>query len=170
MWLHCSRALAIFAPQGIKMESAAPGEMQWDEHGGTFVPRVGGLEVTPVAEPAPASGIWLEVALPLPESLLPAIREFAGAHRLPLTLLSPPPAELTETPILAAGHVPGQNLFIYCEEPQLHLRARGPQTLELTVTGAFKARRLPSREPDVVVHLAPAAMARLLSYVLALTG
>jgi len=175
MWLHCSRALAIFAPQGIKMENAAPGEMQWDEHGGTFVLRVGGLEVTPiaepaaVAEPAPTSGIWLEVALPLPESLLSAIREFAGAHRLPLTLLSPPPAELTETPILAAAHVPGQNLFIYCEEPQLHLRALGPHTLELTVTGAFKARRVPSREPDVVVHLAPAAMARLLSHVLALT-
>jgi hypothetical protein len=119
MWLPCSRARAIFALQGIEMESAAPGEMQWDEHGGTFVLRVGGLEVTPVAEPAPASGIWLEVALPLPAPLLPAIREFAG-RRLPLTL-SPRRRRIAE-PYSGAAR-PGQNLFIYCEEPQLHLRA-----------------------------------------------
>jgi hypothetical protein len=170
MLLPCSRALAIFTPEGIALGGAFPAQMQWDEHGGTFVLRVGGLEVSPVAEPPAASGIWLEVALPLPESLLSAMREFAGAHRLPLTPRSPPPPELTETPMLAAAHVPGPNRFIYCEEPQLRARALDPQTLEIAVTGVFKARRLPCQEPDVVVHLASAAMARLLSYVLALTG
>jgi len=170
MLLPCSRALAIFAPEGIALGGALPARMQWDEHGGTFVLRLEGLEVSAVAETPAASGIWLEVALPLPESVLSAMREFAGAHRLPLTPLSPPPAELTETPMLAAAHVPGPSLFIYCEDPQLRVRAQGPQSLEIAVTGAFKARRLPCQEPDVVVHLTAAAMARLLSYVLALNG
>jgi hypothetical protein len=167
MLLPCSRALAVFAPEGIALGGAFPARMQWDEHGGTFVLRLTELEVSPVAETPAASGIWLEVALPLPESLLSAMREFAGAHRLPLTLPSPPPAELAETPMLAAAHVPGPNRFIYCEEPALRARALGPQALEIAVTGVFKARRLPCQEPDVIIHLTAASMSRLLAALMA---
>ena len=57
MWLPCSRALAIFTPEGIALGGAFPAQMQWDEHGGTFVLRLEGLEVSAVAETPAASGI-----------------------------------------------------------------------------------------------------------------
>ena len=168
MLLPCSRTRAVFAAAGVQLANAAPAGLLLDEHGGTFVLRVDGLEVLEVADPAADSGIWLEVALPLPESLLAEIRGFAGNYRLPLAPMSPPPSELTEVPILAAGHVPGKNLFVYSEESALQARAAGPQTLELSVTGIFRSRKVPCREPDLVVHLTAAAMARLLSFLLAL--
>lgn len=167
MLLPCSRARAVFAAAGVQLANAAPASLLLDEHGGTFVLRVDGLEVLEVADPAADSGIWLEVALPLPGSLLAEIRGFAGNYRLPLAPMSPPPSELTEVPILAAFHVPGQNLFIYCEEPNLRVRATVPQTLEMAVTGEFRSRRVPCREADVVLHLTAAAMSRLLGGLLA---
>jgi hypothetical protein len=166
MWLPCSRARAVFASEGVQLVNAAPTAVVGDEHGGAFILRVEGLQVLEGTDPAPGSAIRLEVTLPLPEALLAEIREFAGNHRLPLAPLPPPPSELAEAPILAASHVPGRNLFVYCEEPVLHVRALDPQTLELAVTGAFRSRRVPCREADVVVHLTPAAMGRLLSYLL----
>ena len=167
MLLPCSRARAVFALQELQLTNPSPTGVLWDEHGGTFVLRVEGLEVGAAADPAAESGLWLEVACPLPVAFRDEIREFANQHRLPLAPMSPAPAELTETPILAAGHVPEKNLFIYCEEPTLRARLTGHETLELAVRGIFKARKLPCRETDLVVHLSAAAMSRLLSYLLA---
>jgi hypothetical protein len=162
--LTCSRVRAIFAPEGIILEGREPLDLQLDEHGGTYVLRVVGLEVSQVAEPAPASGIWLEVALPPEGVLLPEIAAFAAQHRLALAPVSPPPAELLETPILAACHIPGKNLFIYGEATQLRVRLLDPRSLELTVAGEFRARRVPCREPDIVLHLTAPSMARLLAF------
>ncbi len=163
MLLPCSRARAVFAAAGVQLANAAPAGLLLDEHGGTFVLRVDGLEVLEVADPAADSGIWLEVALPLPESLLAEIRGFAGNYRLPLAPMSPPPSELTEVPILAAGHVPGKNLFVYCEESALQVRATGPQTLELarhrgsSGPGRCPAGSRPGGAPDRGRH-GPAAV------------
>ena len=74
---------------------------------------------------------------------------------------------ISETPILVAGHIPGNNLFIYCEAPGLTLRRSGRQTMELRVDGVFKARRVPCQETDLVIHLEMAAMCRLLAGMLA---
>ena len=40
--------------------------------------------------------------------------------------------------------------------------------MELAVTGSFKARRVPCRETDLVIHLTRAAMGRLVALVLSL--
>jgi hypothetical protein len=99
------------------------------------------------------------------ETLIAAVAEFAGRHRLPLAP-GPCAPELDLRPILAACHVPGKNLFVYCEEAQLQVRPGAGKTLTFSVTGAFKARRVPCREPDVVIHLTGADIPRLLSYLL----
>ncbi len=72
-----------------------------------------------------------------------------------------------EEAILAACHLPGQNLFIFAEEPRLAVKKRG-ESVELAVTGSFKARRVPCKETDLVIHLTRAAMARLVALVLSL--
>lgn len=164
MLVPCSRVRAVFTPEGIQLHNPAPVSMLWDEHGGTFVLKVSDLEVLEAAAAPAESGIWLDLALTAPQALLQEITGFARHHRLPLAPLSPPPAELTEAPMLAAFHVPGQNLFVYCEDPRLRVRVSGPRTLELAVTGEFRARRVPCREVDVVVHLSAAASSRLLAY------
>jgi hypothetical protein len=167
MIFPCPRVKANFPTEDLRLASAAA-RLVWDEHGGTFVLRVEGLEVLEPAEPRGESGIRLEVALPEPGTLFRSLSGFAGEHGL---LLATPAAgaELSEIPILAACHVPGKNLFIFCEDPHLSLRLKDSQNLEMRVTGAFKSRRVPSQEADIIIHLSLASMTRLLAGLLAMS-
>ena len=168
MLFSCPRAQANFPSEKLRLANRAPARLVWDEHGGTFVLRVEGLEVLEAPELQGEAGIRLEVALPEPAALAGQIESFAGQHSLHL---GPGPlrAEFSETPVLAAGHIPGKNLFIFCEEPRLMVRRRETQVMELWVTGAFKSRRVPCQETDVVIYLEAAAMGRLLAGLLAWT-
>lgn len=169
MQLPCSRIQAVFAAAPVKLENHTPVPLLLDEHGGTYVLRVAGLHVLEWPEPPPQSGVFLEIALPGDGSWRGAAQEFASRHSLPLTTWAPPPEELLEQPLLSACHVPEKTLFIFCEDSLLRLRAPTPQTLELTVTGPFTSRRLPSRETDLIIQLAPPAVARVLSFLLSLS-
>ncbi len=162
--LPLNRARAILAPQGITLEDREPLQLQLDEHGGTYVLRVAGLEENPLTEPGPPSGIWLEAALPPEDAWGPEITAFAAQHRLDLTPPPELPSELLETPILAACHVPGQNLFMYGEATEMRVRLLEPQILALAVTGEFRVRRVPCQEADIVLHLSVRSMARLLAF------
>ena len=102
---------------------------------------------------------------PLPEELIRSLEEFAAQQQLPLAPPSGP--ELVEDVVLAACHLPVQNLFVFAEEPRLVVKRRG-EAVELALTGAFKARRVPCQETDLVIHLTRAAMARLVALVLSL--
>jgi hypothetical protein len=166
MLIPCSRAQAVVADSGIRLDRSAPGFMVWDEHGGTFVLRVEELAATEVAAGESETGIILEIPLSSPEGLIRGLEEFAAQQQLPLALPSPGP-ELLEEAVLAACHLPGQSLFIFAEEPRLAVKKRG-EIVELSVTGNFKARRVPCQETDLVIHLTRVAMARLVALVLAL--
>jgi hypothetical protein len=165
MLIPCLKAEARFADPGLRLGRATPAPMVWDEHGGTFVLRVDDLEVAEVSPPEPESGLSLTISLTPADQLSHALEEFAARHQLPLT--SPSALELAETAILAACHLPGRNLFIFAEAPGLVARRRGA-TLEVEVSGGFKARRVPCQATDLVLHLDKAAMARLVSYALGL--
>jgi hypothetical protein len=165
MLIPCSRAQAIFAGQGVRLERLAPGSMVWDEHGGIYILRVEELAVTEVQPTGGETGMRLEIPLSSREGLGRDLEEFAAAQTLPLA----PPAslELTETAVLAACHLPGQNLFIFAEDPELSAIGGG-DTLIITIAGTFKARRVPCQATDLVIHLNKAAMARLTALVLSL--
>jgi hypothetical protein len=160
---------ANFPGEGLRLENRAQARMVWDEHGGTFVLRVEGLEVPEAAPPQGEPGIRLEFSLPEPESLAREVETFGGRHSLRPAPESAGP-ELAETPILVACHIPGRNLFIFCEESRLTVRLIAAQTMELLVTGVFKARQVRCTEPDLVIHLTTASMARLLGGLLGLTA
>jgi len=166
MLFECLRVEANFPAEKLRLANLTPARLVWDEHGGTFVLRVEGLEVLEVPGLQGEAGIRLEVALPEPAALAGQIERFAGQHSLHL---GPGPlrVEFSETPFLAACHIPGENLFIFCEEPRLTVRRCGFKTMEMHVTGVFKARRVPCQETDVVIHLGVAAMCRLLGAMLA---
>jgi hypothetical protein len=165
MLIPCSRAQVVVAEPGIRLERQTPGSMVWDEHGGTFILRVDDLTATEVPGGQSETGIILEIPLSCREELIGSLEEFAAQQELPQ---SPPPGpELLEVAVLAACHLPGQNLFVFAEEPRLWVKKRG-ETVEIAVTGLFKARRVPCRETDLVIHLTKAAMARLVSSVLSL--
>jgi hypothetical protein len=166
MLFHCHLVQANFSGEKLGLVNQDQTELLWDEHGGTFVLRVEGLEVVEVPEAVGEVGVRIEVDLPEPASLAQRIESFAGRHSLRLG--QDTVAEvISETPILVACHIPGKHLFIYCEEPRLTLRLSGRQTMELRVEGVFKARRLPCQETDLVIHLEMAAICRLLAGMLA---
>ena len=165
MLIPCSRIQAIFAVQGVRLARHTPGFMVWDEHGGTFVLRVDELAATEVAAGESESAVILEIPLSLPEGLIRSLTEFAAQQQFPLAPPSGP--ELLEEVVLAACHLPVQNLFVFAEEPRLVVKRRG-EAVELALTGAFKARRVPCQETDLVIHLTRAAMARLVALVLSL--
>jgi hypothetical protein len=165
MLIPCSRAQAIFAVQGVRLDRHTPGFMVWDEHGGTYVLRVDELAATEVAPDESETGILLEIPLSSREALRRDLEEFAAQQQLPLA--PPSGSELAEAVILTACHLPGQNLFIFAEEPEVAARRRG-ESLEIAVSGTFKARRVPCQATDLVIHLTKAAMARLVALVLSL--
>lgn len=165
MLLTCLEVKAYFADQGIGLARPTPGPVLWDEHGGTFILRVDDLEVVEEYAPESESGCRLEIALAPQETLTRDLEEFAAQHQLPLA--PPPGPELSETPILAACHLPGKNLFIFAEEPTLAAQKRGA-AVTLTVTGLFKARKVPCQATDLVIHFSRAAMARMVAFLLTL--
>ena len=163
MLIPCSRAQAVVADSGIRLVRHTPGFMVWDEHGGTFVLRVDELAATEVAAGESESAIILEIPLSAREELIRSLEEFAAQQQLPLAPPSSP--ELVVEVVLAACHLPGQNLFVFAEEPRLLGKRRG-EAVELALTGDFKARRVPCWETDLVIHLTRVAMARLVAFVL----
>jgi len=165
MLIPCSRAQAVIADPGIRLDRHAPGFMVWDEHGGTFILRVDELAATEGAAGESGTVIILEIPLSLREALIRSLEEFAAQQQL--TLAPPSGPELLEEAVLAACHLPAQNLFVFAEEPRLTVKRRG-EAVELAVAGSFKARRVPCQETDLVIHLTRAAMARLVAFVLSL--
>jgi hypothetical protein len=165
MLIPCSRIQAIFTDQGVRLDRPIPGSMVWDEHGGTFVLRVEELTATEAAAGEPDNGVILEIPLFPPEEIIRSLEAFAAQQQLPLAPPSGP--ELQEDVVLAACHLPVQKLFVFAEEPHLVVKRRG-EAVEFTLAGAFKARRLPCQDTDLVIHLTRAAMARLVSLVLSL--
>jgi hypothetical protein len=163
MLIPCTRFQASFADPMIRLELQAPASMIWDEHGGTFVLKVGDLNVAELTAPPAESGCRLEISLTPGAPLISALEEFAGLHQLPLA--PPPTPDLEEPVLLAACHLPGRNLFIFTEEPALTATKRG-ESVELAVTGRFKSRRVPCQATDLVIHLSKAAMTRLVAFVL----
>ena len=171
MLFQCLRVEANFPAVRLHLVNHNQGRLFWDEHGGTFVLRVEGLELAEApeaAEGAEGAGIWLEIALPEPGSLAHRIEGFAGRHELRLSREAAAEV-ISETPILVACHIPGRQLFIYCGAPQVVMRFPGGQTLEFQISGVFEARRVPCQETDLIIHLETAAMVRLLSGLLAWT-
>jgi hypothetical protein len=165
MLIPCSRAQVVMAEPGIRLDRQTPGSMVWDEHGGTFILRVDELAATEVPAGQLETGIILEIPLSRREELIGSLEEFAAQQELPGT--PPPGPELLEVAVLAACHLPGQNLFVFAEEPHLVVKRSG-EAVEIAVTGAFKARRVPCRETDLVIHLTKGVMARLVASVLSL--
>jgi hypothetical protein len=165
MLIPCSRAQMVLAEPGIRLERQAPGSMVWDEHGGTFILRVDDLAATEIPAGQSETGITLEIPLSRREEVIRSLEEFAAQQELPPA--PPPGPELLEVCVLAACHLPGQNLFVFAEEPHLVVKRRG-EAVEIAVAGLFKARRVPCRETDLVIHLAKATMARLVASVLSL--
>jgi len=162
MLIPCSRAQAVFTAPGVRLEWSAPGFMVWDEHGGTYVLRVEEAAVTAVAPEESESGILLEIPLAPREALIGRLEEFAAQQQLPL---APAPGPDADAGVLAACHLPGQNLFIFVEGPALVAKKSG-DCLAIAVTGAFKARRVVCQDTDLVIHLSRPAMARLVAFVL----
>ena len=162
MQFHCHRVQANFPGEKLGLVHQDQTNLLWDEHGGTFVLRVEGLEVVEAPDPAGEVRIRLEIDLPEPASLAERIEGFAGRHSLRLGQESAVKV-ISATPILVAGHIPGKHLFVYCEDPRLTVRLSGPQSMELRVDGVFKARRVPCQETDLVLHLEMAAICRLLA-------
>lgn len=166
MLFNCPRLLANFPAEKLRLVNRDRTRLLWDEHGGTFVLRAEGLEVLEAPELEGEAEIRLEVALPEAESLAGLMESFAGEHNL--RLVQGPAAEvIAETPMLAAGHLPGKHLFIFCEAPRLTVRRTDSHTMEMLVTGVFKSRRVPCQETDLVIHLDMAAIGRLLAGLLA---
>ena len=165
MLIPCSRAQAVVADPKIRLDRHTPGFMVWDEHGGTFVLRVEDLVAQEVAAGELETGISLEIPLSLREGLIRSLEEFAAQHQLPLA--PPSDLEMLEEAVLAACHLPAQNLFVFAEKPRLTVKRRG-EVVELAVAGSFKARRVPCQETDLVIHLTRVAMARLVAFVLSL--
>ncbi len=162
MLFHCHLVQANFPGEKLGLVNQEQTVLVWDEHGGTFVLRVEGLEVVEDPEAPGEAGVRLECDLPEPASLAQRIEDFAGRHSLRLGQETGVEV-ITETPILAAGHIPGKQLFVYCEAPRLTLRLSGRQTMELRVDGVFKARRVPCQETDLVIHLEMAVICRVLA-------
>jgi hypothetical protein len=163
MLIPCNRFQASFADPGIRLELKTPAPIMWDEHGGTFVLKVSDPEVVAMANPPADSGCRLDISLTPGADLIRALEEFAGLHQLPL---APPTApDLEEDALLAACHLPGQNLFVFAEEPTLTAVRRG-EAVELAILGNFKTRRVPCQTTDMVIHLTKAAMAKLVAFML----
>ena len=162
MQIPCVRAQAGFVDPALRLEKCVPASMVWDEHGGMFILRVEGLEVT--AGAGAEAGLHLEIPLS-PGDFVGDLAEFAARHELPLE--ATPSGELEANAVLAACHLPGENLFIFAEDPEVTAQKQGPNLL-ITVSGDFKARRVPCRDTDLVIHLSREAMARLIATTLSL--
>ena len=84
MLFHCRRVQANFPGEKLGLVHREQTELVWDEHGGTFVLRVEGLEVVEVPEAEGEVGVRIEFDLPEPASLACRLEDFAGRHSLRL--------------------------------------------------------------------------------------
>ena len=137
MLFHCHRVQANFPGEKLGLVNRDQTRLVWDEHGGTFVLRLEGLEVVEAPEArrrggGPAGGRPAGAA-----SLAQQIEDFAGRHSLRLGQEAAVEV-ISETPILVACHIPGKQLFIYCEAPRLTVRLSGRQTMELRVAACSR--------------------------------
>ncbi|MHB8069450.1 MAG: hypothetical protein ACYDIC_16280 [Desulfobaccales bacterium] len=164
MFLHCPRVQALFPQEKIFLEHDGPAWMLWTEHGGTLILRVGDLRFREAVATAKESGLFLEMDLLPADNIIHKIEGFAAQHNLPLTAMAPPEHEFSARPVLAACHIPEHKKFIFAEESRLQVRPRPGGAVEMEVRGAFRARVVPCQEADLVVHLTPGDLARLLSY------
>jgi hypothetical protein len=169
MLLSLKEVQAIFPVDEVLLESAGGASMFWDRHGGTFVVRLEGLTVSSWPGGDLPAGIRLLTDLTPPEAALRELKGFAAAMELALTQ-APPGAEVREHPFLVAAHVPSRGLFIFSEDAQLATRGMAPGEVKIVVTGQFRSRRVISQEADIVIHLEPPSVARLLSYLYAWVG
>jgi hypothetical protein len=168
MLLPCPQIKAVFPAERLRLRNLEPTQLLWDRHHGSpFLVKVGGLEVQALGEEAPTASIRLEIGLSPPEKLVRELEVFGASMGLTLAPLAGPPQELREKPVLAACHIPGPKLFVFCEDSELKARPQA-HTLELIIGGSFKARRLPCQEADFLMYLEPSASARLLSCLLTL--
>jgi|WetSurMetagenome_2_1015567.scaffolds.fasta_scaffold30742_2 hypothetical protein len=165
MHLICTRAQALFPPEGFKVLNDTPLSLLWDcHHGDTFVLMVKGLKVESLAAEAVPGSITLEMSLAPFSETLATIENFAAHHNLALASRATLPEELEEPLTLAACHLPDAKLFVYSEKALLTARATPEGTMRLTVTGDFKSRKVPCQETDLLLHLERPGSTRLLSY------
>lgn len=165
MYLNCTMAKGLFAAEGFQVVNEQPLPFLWDcHHGDTFVLMVKGLLAEPVSGATAAEPVILELALTPGAEVHGAMEHFAATHNLPLTFLKPLPETIEEPLTLAACHLPGASLFIYCESPTLLARATPQGNIRLTVQGGFKSRKVPCRETDLLLHLERPGSIRLLSF------
>ena len=168
MLLRCSRVQVLFPQEKLFLESTEPAPLLLDEHGGTLILKLMDLKLVEVAAPGEESGFLLELALTPAETLVRDIEAFAREQNLALPPLAATPEVCLVRPILAACHLPGPKKFIFAEESTLEARSGKGGVMDLAVRGELKARTVPCQEADLVIHLAPADLAQVLAYVLAL--
>ena len=140
MLLHCPRVQVLFPREKIRLEHEGPAWMLWAEHGGTLILKVGDLKFAEIAAPVEESGLFLEVEMIPPETLVQQIEGFAAQQSLILPPPASPPAEACIIqPILAACHIPLQKKFIFAEESQLEARPGKTGFVTIAVQGEFRA-------------------------------
>ena len=123
MHLTCTMTQAFFPLEGVRLYAEKPLPLLWDcHHGDTFVLKVEGLAVEPLAGEARVSLIILEVSLAPLDEVLSKIEYFAAHHNLALSPWPTLPEELEEPLTLAACHLPEAKLFVFCEAPTLKAR------------------------------------------------
>ncbi len=165
MLLHCPRVQALFPKDRIRLEPDGPVWMHYTEHGGTLILKVGDLICSELAGYETESGLFLEVELTPGEDVVDKIESFAAEQSLTLPPSTPPPAsECVMQPILAACHVPAQKKFIFAEKSLLEARPGKAGSAEIAVKGEFRTCPVPCQEGDLVIHLTPGDMTRLLAH------
>jgi hypothetical protein len=165
MYLTCTLLQGRLPSVGWQVFTEKPVPLLWDcHHGDTFVLMAKGLTADPLSQDTPAEPITLEVSLTPDADVLREIETFAAHHNLALAGWPTLPAALEEPLTLAACHLPGPKLFIFCEKAALTARATPEGNVRLTVMGDFKSRKVPCQETDLVLHLERANSTRLLSY------
>jgi len=165
MHLNCTMTQALFPLEGVKLYAEKPLPLLWDcHHGDTFVLKVEGLAVEPLAGEAAVNPIILEISLAPVDEVLSKIEYFAAHHNLALTPWPTLPDELEDPLTLAACHLPEAKLFVFCEAPTLKARATPEGNVLLEVTGDFKSRKIPCQETDLMLHLERPHSSRLLSF------
>jgi hypothetical protein len=169
MRISCTHLQAAFSGAKVSLTGRPPLSLTLDCHDRPpFI-----LRVAPVAEaPLPGTGasdlIKAEVSLHPARSLLADLEAFAASHKVPLAPVADLPPMVRENLVLAACHLADSKFFIFSEKAVLTARLVGPLAVELTVTGPFRAQRLPCQESDVILHLDAPAAARLLSWLTSL--
>ncbi len=165
MHLTCTFLQARLPSEGWQVFTEKPLSLLWDcHHGDTFVLMARGLTAEPLSQDAAAGPIILEMSLTPPAQVIGEIETFAAHHNLALAAWPTVPEALEEPLTLAACHLPGPKLFVFCEKASLTARATPEGNVRLTVTGDFKSRKVPCQETDLLLHLERASSTRLLSY------